>query len=140
MMFVMYSLTLDAYVLRDHHITRPNPKKRKSSINTDILAKPVPQAPDNKEDKTTTSNGLAGLFGWMRQTNVKSTKKNGVRKLIDKLAGDKSKTNILNPIDGKLGLQKVLMPNVIPFADSNLQTKDKVQLSDLFNSRELRNS
>lgn len=138
-MFVTYNLTLENCVLRDHRITRSNSKKKRKSISAlDTSAKPVPQTP--REDKSPA--GLTGLFGWIRPSTAKPTKKNTVRRLIDKIAGDKSKS-VDAPstvVTKRNSIREVLSLDPGPFSESSRLTKEKLQLSDIFNSKQLRNS
>lgn len=141
-MFVIYNLTLEICVLRDHHITRlGSKKKRNSAPPVDTSAKPVPQTPSSMEDKA--PSGIGNLFGWVRSSSTKPAKKNGVRKLIDRISGGKSKTvDVKTPTttNKRASIRSVLSPEPTRFSETSRLTKEKLQLSDLFNSRQMRNS
>ncbi|CAO3683131.1 unnamed protein product [Umbelopsis ramanniana] len=138
-MFVVYNLTLESCVLRDHQITRQtSSKKAKTSVPANKITKPVPQVPSNKEERDPPGT-VGGLFSWIKP----STKRNSVRKLIDRFSGDKSKTTESNttPLVNKRNSARIApVQNARPFMESSRLTNDKLKLSDFFSSRQLRAS
>ncbi|KAG2173975.1 hypothetical protein INT44_000089 [Umbelopsis vinacea] len=132
-MFVVYNLTLESCVLRDHQITRQTSnKKAKTTTPANKTTKPIPQIPSNKEEKNP-----AGLFGWMKP----SAKRNSVRKLIDIFSGGKaSEINTPTSINKRNSARIAPVQDASPFMGSSRLTNDKLQLSDFFSSRQLRAS
>ncbi|KAI9287807.1 hypothetical protein BC943DRAFT_201630 [Umbelopsis sp. AD052] len=132
-MFVVYNLTLESCVLRDHQITRQTSnKKAKTTLPANKTTKPIPQIPSNKEEKNT-----AGLFGWMKP----SAKRNSVRKLIDIFSGGKAnESNTPTSINKRNSARIAPVQDASPFMGSSRLTNDKLQLSDFFSSRQLRAS